>query len=125
VDFVSCGALDSRERQKYASNGAEIDATQTTKTTTFSNRLDVGWGGRTRTSEWRNQKSPERFDLTKLFSQLMVKARMSHQRVMSNFPTAPVGGVRRNQAMTENALPSPAAVRMRLHRDRRRKSFAV
>jgi hypothetical protein len=85
----------------------------------------AGWGGRTRTSEWRNQKSPERFDLTKLFSQLMVKARMSHQRVMSNFPTAPVGGVRRNQAMTENALPSPAAVRMRLHRDRRRKSFAV
>jgi hypothetical protein len=26
------------------------------------NMLDVGWGGRTRTSEWRNQKSPCHFD---------------------------------------------------------------
>jgi hypothetical protein len=28
-----------------------------------------------------------------------------------------------HQAMTENALPSPAAVRMRLYRDRRRKNL--
>ena len=26
-----------------------------------------GWGGRTRTSEWRNQKSPRHFDLAALF----------------------------------------------------------
>src|SRR5262249_44234044 len=51
-----------------------------------------GWGGRTRTSEWRNQKSPGQFDLAKLFSQLMVKARMSHQRIMSNFPTGRLVG---------------------------------
>src|SRR5262249_7180916 len=27
----------------------------------------VGWGGRIRTSEWRNQNSPQQFDLTRLF----------------------------------------------------------
>src|SRR5215468_1321004 len=56
------------------------------------NFLDRGWGGRTRTSEWRNQKSPGQFDLAKFFSQLMVKACMSHQRVMSNFPTGRMVG---------------------------------
>ena len=49
----------------------------------------AGWGGRDRTSEWRNQKSPRRFDLTAYFSQLVRKVLMSYQRVTSDFPTDP------------------------------------
>jgi hypothetical protein len=47
----------------------------------------AGWGGRTRTSEWRNQNLPDHIDLGTLFSQLAEKARMSHQNLSTKFPT--------------------------------------
>jgi hypothetical protein len=74
------------------------------------NSLSVGWGARTRTWEWRNQKSPEQSDLAKLFSRLMVKARMSHQMVMSNFPT---GRMVVRQANGKPCRPNPGAPSLR------------
>src|SRR5215813_9040977 len=47
----------------------------------------TGWGGRIRTSEWRNQNSLEQFDLTRLFSRPRRKALLIHQKVSSKFPT--------------------------------------
>src|SRR5262245_51438525 len=46
-----------------------------------------GWGGRTRTSEWRNQNLPDHIDFGTLFSQPRDKARMSHQKLTSKLPT--------------------------------------
>ena len=74
------------------------------------NSLYAGWGARTRTWEWRNQKSPEQSDLAKLFSRLMVKARMSHQMVMSNFPT---GRMVVRQANGKPCRPNPGAPSLR------------
>src|SRR5262249_32657556 len=48
----------------------------------------VGWGGRIRTSEWRDQKLPDRIDLGPLFSRLRSKAHMQEQTLIANFPTA-------------------------------------
>jgi len=74
------------------------------------NSLYAGWGARTRTWEWLNQKSPEQSDLAKLFSRLMVKARMSHQMVMSNFPT---GRMVVRQANGKPCRPNPGAPSLR------------
>jgi Toprim domain len=47
----------------------------------------AGWGARTRTWEWRNQKSPGRFNFVTHFSQLRRKAHVLHQRVTGKLPT--------------------------------------
>ena len=87
-----CRELDSHVRQEQAQNGDKIDAAESAKNNHVINSLYAGWGARTRTWEWRNQKSLEQSDLPKLFSRLMVKACMSHQMVMSNFPTGRMVG---------------------------------
>ena len=48
----------------------------------------LGWGGRIRTSEWRNQKSLGCLDFISDFSRLRRKVSILDQRVIANFPTA-------------------------------------
>ncbi len=49
----------------------------------------AGWGGRIRTSAWRNQNPRDDVDRVTYFSRLSRKATVSHQYVAGRFPTVP------------------------------------
>jgi hypothetical protein len=51
------------------------------------NGLVAGWGGRTRTSEWRNQNSLAIIDLAPHFSRPAKKQPVLYQSVSGIFPT--------------------------------------
>jgi hypothetical protein len=68
--------------------GNRISESTTERRTARGNNGFMRFGARTQIWEWRNQNLPDHIDIAAFFSQLGRKARMLHQYVTGNSPTA-------------------------------------
>jgi hypothetical protein len=85
-EVVSAVSRSAQDAKKARQTATKIDAIKCQYESSI-NYLNVGWGARIRTREWRNQNLPDDIDWPTYFSRLIGSAHVADQRLTDGIPT--------------------------------------